>query len=381
MADLSRKRDRERLAARREPYWQRLAEGAYLGFRRGAGTWVARYRGRDGKQQYRAIGEALEYDAAKQIAEDWLAQLAGAAVRTVKRGTVREALDSYLTDLRRHGRGDAAKDAEARFKRTIYEAPIASIELEKVTREDFLEWRDGLRKGRAARTVNRETRSVFAGLTKALDLGSVGNPTAWRLKPLADDVDDEGATAIFLSPGQRAGLIAAATPAAAAFFRGLELTGARPKELAAAKVGDLSGDTLRLAHRKGKPPKLRTRYVVLSTDGADFFAAQAKDKLPAALIFTEDGAHGWRRHRWAAEMRDAIKAHNADRKTKPKDRVPPGTGAYSFRHTRISELLQIHGIDPLTVAAQTGTSLVMIEKAYLKFIPNALREKLAAVKA
>ena len=30
-----------------------------------------------------------------------------------------------------------------------------------------------------------------------------------------------------------------------------------------------------------------------------------------------------------------------------------------------------------TVAAQTGTSLAMIEKAYLRFIPSALQEKLA----
>jgi hypothetical protein len=51
-----------------------------------------------------------------------------------------------------------------------------------------------------------------------------------------------------------------------------------------------------------------------------------------------------------------------------------------MRHARISELLQLHGIDPLTVAAQTGTSLAMIERAYLRFIPAALREKLAAVK-
>ena len=49
------------------------------------------------------------------------------------------------------------------------------------------------------------------------------------------------------------------------------------------------------------------------------------------------------------------------------------------RHARICELLQIHGIDPLTVAAQTGASLAMIEKAYLRFIPSAMREKLAAV--
>ena len=63
--DLSRKRGRDRLKPRREPYWQRLAERQYLGFRSGPGTWVARYRGRDGKQQYHALGEGLEFDQAK----------------------------------------------------------------------------------------------------------------------------------------------------------------------------------------------------------------------------------------------------------------------------------------------------------------------------
>jgi hypothetical protein len=54
--------------------------------------------------------------------------------------------------------------------------------------------------------------------------------------------------------------------------------------------------------------------------------------------------------------------------------------ALRFRHARISELLQIYGVDPLTVAAQTGTSIAMIEKAYLRFIPSAMQEKLAALK-
>jgi hypothetical protein len=42
--------------------------------------------------------------------------------------------------------------------------------------------------------------------------------------------------------------------------------------------------------------------------------------------------------------------------------------------------LQVHGVDPLTVAQQTGTGLVMIERQNLKFIPHAMREKLASVK-
>jgi len=36
-------------------------------------------------------------------------------------------------------------------------------------------------------------------------------------------------------------------------------------------------------------------------------------------------------------------------------------------------------VDPLTVAAQTGTSLAMIERAYLRFMPSALHDKLAGI--
>ncbi len=72
-------------------------------------------------------------------------------------------------------------------------------------------------------------------------------------------------------------------------------------------------------------------------------------------------------------------AHNE--KAPPAKRLPEGIGAYAFRHARISELLQVHRVDPLTVAHQTGTSLAMIEKAYFKFIPKAMSEKLEALKA
>jgi len=146
-----------------------------------------------------------------------------------------------------------------------------------------------------------------------------------------------------------------ATPAAAAFFRGLELTGARPSELAAATAGDFDGGQLRLAHRKGKPPKLRVRHTVLSAEGVKFFTQQTADKLPAAPIFTEDGVQPWRRGNWAEQVRAAAKSVNEE--AHGNARIPAGVGAYAFRHARISELLQLHGVDPLTVAAQTGTSL------------------------
>jgi integrase len=379
MTDLSRKRDRERLSPRREAYWQRLAQGAYLGFRRGPETWLARFRGRDGRQQWKPLGEAIEYDEAKRRAEDWLSQLAGSAVRSVKRSTVRRALEAYLADLNRHGRHETALEAEGRFKNVVYEDPIADLELESVTRDDFLEWRDRLLEGRQARTVNRNVRAVAAALNQAIELGHLGNPAAWKLRALSDAIDESGETAVFLDAVQRKAIIAAASPRAALFLRGLELTGARPKELAATLVADFDGQMLRLAHRKGRPSKVRTRHVVLGTEAVSFFKAQSKDKLPGAPLFTEDGDTPWRRHVWAREVRSAIANHNKD--APAKKRISTQASAYSFRHARISELLQLYRIDPLTVAAQTGTSLAMIEKAYLRFIPSAFQEKLAALKA
>ncbi len=377
--DLSRKRERDRLAQRREPYWQRLAEGAYLGFRRGPDTWLARFRGRDGKQQFKPLGEGLEFDEARQRAEDWLAQLSGSPVRTAKRDTVRAALEAYLADLRRHGRADAAKEAEGRFKLVVYEDPIAELSLESATRDDFEEWRDRFTEGRQPRSLNRHVRAVVAGLNRAHQLGHVGNEAAWKLTPLSDDVDDEGDTAVFLTAEQRKALITVAPQPMAEFLRGLELTGARPKELASTTAGDFDGQALRLANRKGRPPKLRVRHIVLGSDGVEFFKRQARAKLPGALLFTEDGATQWRRHVWAREFRAA--AEKANLELRGLDRIPLDASAYAFRHARISELLQIHEIDPLTVASQTGTSLAVIEKTYFKFIPSAMRAKLAQVRA
>jgi integrase len=385
LADLSRKRDRDRLHARREPYWQRLAAGAYLGFRRGPDTWVARSRGRDDKQQYQSLGEGLEFDEAKQRAEQWLSQLTGSPVRSVKRCTVASALETYAEDLRRHGRVQAADKAEGQFRTALgfdrtaeaYTDPLASLQLEEATQDDFLDWRDRLRSERLPRTVNRYVRALTAGLNRAHRLGHVGNPAAWQMDALPDN--DEAETAVFLSPVQRQGLIEAASPEAAAFLRGLEFSGARPKELAEATVADFDGQCIKLSHQKGRPPKLRSRYVVLDEDGVAFFKSQAKGKTVAAKLFTTVEGRPWRRDLWAQEVRSAIASHN--KTARASARIPTEASAYSFRHARISELLQVYGVDPLTVAAQTGTSLRMIERAYFKFIRSAMLDKLANLKA
>jgi integrase len=379
MTDLSRKRERTRLKPRREPYWLRLNKGQYLGFRRGADTWIVRTRDRAGKQHQSALPSANDYDEAKRAAEKWLKQMGSAPVRRVARGTVRDALETYLKWLREQGRERTAKTIEPKFKNVVWDDELAKIPLHTLVREDMREWRERLRDGRQPRSINRIVRDIQAGLNCALKEGHVGDRMAWALDPLADDIDEGGESAVILTPKHRKALIESATPAAAAFMRGLELTGARPSELAAATVADLDvkHGTLRLMHRKGRPAKLRPRSVVLSNVGNRFFAQQVKNKLPAAQLFLDPDGHPWHRKKWAEEIRYATAIVNA--RAKGKNRIPAGASAYGFRHARISELLQVHGVDPLTVALQTGTSIRMIEKAYFRFIAPALREKLAAV--
>jgi integrase len=388
LPDLSKKRERERLKVKRDPYYTRLAEGAYLGFRRGPNTWTARFRDRKGVQHYEALTMIAtdDYDGAVQAALEWFGKMGG-AVHAPKRETMKAALQAYLADLKRHGRGDTAKGQEGIFKTIAYKDRIAARPLEDLTRDDFLEYRDRLTSGRAARSVNRQYGAVEAGLNYAVDeLGYVGNANAWQLKRLADDVEDEADTAVFLDAAQRKAIIAAAESRAADFFRGLELTGARPKELAALIAGDFDGKTVKLSHRKGRPLKVRTRQTVLGTDGVTFFTKLAAAKLPRAPLFTEDGSQPMRRHTWGRAFRAAADLVNgkADEEVKKGNmgfpRIPDEASAYSFRHARISELLQVYHIDPLTVGAQCGTSLAMIEKSYWKFIPSALADKLAALK-
>lgn len=283
MVNLSRKGSRASLPVRREPHWHKLGSGAYLGFRRGPDTWIARFRERSGKQNYKALDVPNDckdqFVAAKKLAEVWFAQMGSALVGNAKRGTVRDALQAYTDNLRRLGRAEAAAIAAKRFTVIVPDGdPLAGVKLESVTREDFEAWRARLMSGRKIQSVNRYTGALAAALNAALEFGHVGDARAWNLRTLTDDSEHDEQTAVFLSPAQRKALLANAGASAADFFHGLELTGARPGELARARVSDFDGEQIRFTHRKGRPPKLRVRYTVLSTEGAEFFKRMAKDK-------------------------------------------------------------------------------------------------------
>ena len=380
--NITTKTGRDRLSVRREPYWHKLAKGRFLGFRAGPGTWIARMATPKGerKDEFRSLQElpaGADFSTAKIAAETWFDQMSGGAHRKAKRGTVRAALDAYIADLQKHNRTSTAHEATQRWKQIVDGDPIADVSLDRATVEDFQEWRDRLLKGREPRSVNRLVRGLKAGLNKAVrDLGFTGNPAAWNLRALVDDKEDSGDAAVFLTPEQRQRLIDYATPALANLLRGYEHTGARPGELPEASVADfdVKAGAVTLRTRKGRGSKLRVRSVPLSSEGAKFFSSMVKGKSPKSPLIANPHGEPWTLIQWSRAIRAAINDANAE--AGEGEEIPVTASAYSFRHARISELLQVYGIDSMSVCKICGTSQAMIQKYYFKFVPSELKAKL-----
>lgn len=392
--DIAKATDRRRLPSRREPYWRRVRRGCYIGYRAGSNTWVARVRSRQGEQHYKALGDAsaLSFDEAVRRADVWFTQLASHATRAPKRGTVTDALAAYIAWLKDNGRESTAKDAEGRFVLLVEKDPISRERLEDLTQEDLANWRNRIKSGRKPRTVNRHVRAVVAALNQSLRLGFTGNPVAWRLDPLSDS-DDRLTGAVFLDATQRQLLISVAPSRLGAFLRVLSETGARPGEIAKAQVKDFDprSGTLTLTHKKGRPVRVRTRVVILQDNAVAFFNELVRDRQPDAPLCPTSTNVFWSRHSWAKQLRDVItvanetiaqpNVHALESDTSIIKRIPKDVSAYAFRHSRISELLQHHQVDPMTVASQMGTSVEMIERHYFRFLSNSLRSRLSSATA
>lgn len=134
--DLSRVGKRIELKARREPYWQRLRAGCFLGFRPskagGAGTWIARvYDSDSGKYQLKSLGDfgALppneRFASARKAAE-------AVAVLLEAGGEVRRNIETVADACRDYLRINHNKIAEGVFRRHLYSDPIATVQLEKL---------------------------------------------------------------------------------------------------------------------------------------------------------------------------------------------------------------------------------------------------------
>ncbi|MEP2236271.1 MAG: tyrosine-type recombinase/integrase [Alteripontixanthobacter sp.] len=367
-SDLSKITARERLKAQREPHWQRLRAGCFLGFRPlkrgGKGTWIARVYDEDArKYRVKSLGDFgaltgnVVFTAAKKEAEA-LADLieAGGKVRA-KLETVADACRAYAEDR---------PEAESRFRRYVYSDAVGKVRLAKLRRRHIAEWRKRLEekpalvsrskegerriRDRAPSTVNRDMAVLRAALAKVLPVGAPNSEAAWQeaLKPIPNA---NGRRTLYLDRAQRRALLAKLDVEAKPFVQALCLLPLRPGAMAALTVGDFDKRTAELTigeDKTGKP-----RRIKLPTEAAALLAGQAKGKLPNAPLFMRANGQSWNKETWKLPITAAVK----------KAELPREATAYTLRHSTITDLVTA-GLPLLTIAQISGTSAEMIERHY-----------------
>ncbi len=379
--DLSKVQAREKLKWRREPYWQRISAGHFLGFRPSkigkGGSWISRYY--DSAKQKdieHALGDYGDSPAnrrhglALRDAAAWFEHISiGGTPKTV---TVRHACETYAK---------SRSDAAARFKRYVYDEPIANISLHKLNDRQVREWRQMLesrpalitrrREGlpitrqRSQATVNRDLVCLRAALNAALDRGEVATNRAWHsaLKPY-EGVG--GKRNVYLDRSQRRSLLNHLPSDCRAFAHAMCLLPFRPGALAGLRVLDFDHRRRELSIDKDKANG--RRRIVVPPQTAQFLRDACEDKPPTAYMFARSDGRPWDKDMWKGPIKTAI--HSAA--------LPDAATIYTLRHSTITDLV-VGGLDLLTVAQLSGTSVRMIERHYGHLQSERAAEALAGL--
>lgn len=366
--DLSKVGERERLNVQREPHWQRLRAGCFLGFRPskrgGKGTWIARAYDEDSrKYRVKSLGDMGTlagnemFAAAKKEAEAHAELVETGGEVRAKVLTVADACREYAKPR---------PEAGHRFRRYVYDDPIAKVKLAKLRRRHVKEWRERLEaqpalvsrrkegeaihRKRALSTVNRDMAVLRAALAKVLSPGAPNSEAAWQ-EALKAIPNANGRRTLYLDRGQRRKLVEKTDAEAAPFVRALCLLPLRPGALAALTAGDFDERTSELTIGKDKTG--RPRRIQLPTLSNTLLTAQSANKLPSAPLFMRSNGRAWDKDSWKLPIAAAVAAAG----------LPSATSAYTLRHSTITDLVSA-GLPLLTIAQISGTSAEMIERHY-----------------
>lgn len=366
--DLSKVGERERLKVQREPHWQRLRAGCFLGFRPskrgGKGTWIARAYDEDTrKYRLKSLGDfgmlpGNEMFAAAKKEAEMLAEIVESG------GQVRAKIETVSDACREYAK--ALPEAEQRFRRYVYDDPIAKVKLGKLRRRHVKEWRERLEaqpalvsrrkdgepvhRQRAPSTVNRDMAILRAALAKVLSPGAPNSEAAWQ-EALKGVRNANGRRTLYLDRSQRRKLLEKIQTEAAPFVRALCLLPLRPGALAGLTAGDFDKRTSELTIGKDKTGK--PRRIQLPNEAAKLLTAQAENKLPGAPLFMRANGKPWDKDSWKHPIASAVASA----------KLPGDATAYTLRHSTITDLVSA-GLPLLTIAQISGTSAEMIERHY-----------------
>lgn len=391
---------RLKLKVRSKPYFCRIGPDTHLGYRRlrdRDGSWTVRRYVKDrpsNPYDFEVIGHAddlndanggtvLTFDQAVDVAR----QRMHAPFAKKKVVTVADAVELYLEDLERGGRGvDSLVDARGKLERFVLSAPVVpdddepdlkvpfgTVPLEDLTTELISNWlldlatsaprtrsgtvRNGwegtedqkrARRANAARVWNTFRAVLYCAFRKS----KVSSSVAWERVEALRDIDKARDRALTVVELQR--LTNGADPEFRPMLKAGMLTGSRYSSLADLRVKDFNPDagTLTLAHRKGSKGT-KTYYCHLNAESHAFFAGLCAGRKSDELILRRDDGSAWNKSNQQRPMAEACKRAGLD---------PPVT-FYALRHSWIS-LAVMGGMSFADVAANCGTSVKMIEKHY-----------------
>ena len=392
--ELDTKAIRARLQRRGKPYWQAIAEGLHIGYRRpqqGAGAWISRRY--DGSYHEAVIGRAddeAEADGVK-VLDYWQAvnavrEAAKSPVGICGPYTVADAVGYYIEYLEGHRK--TAYDVQVRMG--AHALPeLGVIKIAGLTADALRKWHAGLAKqparlrtkpgdpqkyrqvaasddGKRQRraSANRCLQQLKAALNYAFHNGKVSSDAAWR-----DVLPFKGADAArvaYLTVAECKRLLNACDRDFRPLVRaGLE-TGARYGELVKLTVSDFNPDAGTVAIRGSKSGK--PRHVVLTEDGVSFFKQLCAGRSGSSPLFTKANGSAWRKSHQARPMRAACKYAKID----------PAVGFHQLRHTWAS-LSTMNGVPLMVVARNLGHSDTrMVEKHYGHLAPSFIADAIRA---
>jgi integrase len=212
-------------------------------------------------------------------------------------------------------------------------------------------------------SANRVLTMLRAALNHAYDEDHVSNNDAWGRKlKMFHKVATPRVNYLSIAEAQR--LLNAATPDFRSLARAALETGCRYGELTQLQVQDYNPDAGTVHVRMSKSGK--SRHVVLTDEGADFFRAHCAGRSRTDLMFTRGSGAPWLRSQQQERKRATCK----------HARLTP-VGFHQLRHTWAS-LAVMNGMPLMVVAKNLGhrdTRMVELHYGHLapSFIVDAIR--------
>lgn len=366
---------RKKLTPRGKPYFRRVTDSIAVGYRRPRalpGRWIVRERKANGAYQERALpgvaDDVLTANGAEIISYDQAVRRATTGIRTIVSDMpISQCLNEWR-DWKINSTDSPIRQRDIRTEASRLANAFGKTTIKQVTAKQITDWHHGFldghddaesrRKRRA--TANRALNSLKAALNRACDEHGVHlDPRPWsKVKRFKKD-DTFGKRIIVLTEGQERALVEAAEDEPTKnLIRAAYLTGCRYGELITATVGDLKDRRLKVRGKTGE------RSVVLSPDGAEFFARLAGGASdPHRALLIRGGGKPWIDDAQIKPVSRAVEAAGLD----------PKTTLYAARHSYITRALS-RGVPLTAISKQCGTSAQMIEQTYANFLPDQFDE-------